>query len=178
MSRGPTLTRAELVAEVSRLATEGATGTLFVRTTDDHTARLVLQDGTLVGIAYRATRGVDAIPLLQNITGCTIEFTAGFVFPISATEKLPQTRDLLRRLSDPGAPTAEELAEDEARAAALENLLAEFIGAYASHVMQEITAGSQSSRLDWSAAIDRMATEVDAGQVDELIKRARKLVAS
>lgn len=177
MPPGPTLTRSELVAEVARLVAARATGTLFVRTIDAHTARVVIQDGELVGIAYRATRGVAAIPLLQQIADSSIEFSEGFVFPISTAEQLPPTRALLSLLEASSGAAAEALAHDGAFRGALEVLLEEFIGSYASQVMREITDGP-GTRIDWAAAVDRMAAEVDAGQVDEFIKRARKLVGS
>ncbi len=182
MPRGPTLTRAELVAEVARLVARGATGTLFVRTVDSHTARIVIQAGELVGIAFRATRGVAAIPLLQEIADSSTEFTEGFVFPISTAEQLPSTSALLALLQASSGAAAAALAHDGACRAALEVLLEEFIGSYASQVMREISDDPPGpwggKRIDWAAAVDRMAAEGDAGQVNEFIQRARKLVGS
>lgn len=161
---------AELLSEIGRLSQEGATGTLFVRTDEEHTARFAFQNGRIVGVAYRVTRGVAAFPLIRKIKRASVEFTPGVVFTVGDHESLPSTPQLLGLLG--GAPV-----DAGKTRAAIETLLIEFTGDAATRIMEDVVG---SARLDstaaWQTVIERLALELDAGEVREFIARAKKIL--
>lgn len=78
---------------------ERRTGTMFITTADQHSARVVLREGVIVSMAFRATRGEDVLPLLTAIRGGTVTFQDGFVMPPSPSERVPATAEVIARLT-------------------------------------------------------------------------------
>ncbi|MFO1423165.1 MAG: response regulator [Candidatus Competibacteraceae bacterium] len=87
-----------LMQELRRLCQEKHSGTLFITTEENHSARFVLQEGTIVGITYRTKHGSDAIPFIKSITGGHYTFAGKSVFlsySESNTVSLPGTPEIL-----------------------------------------------------------------------------------
>lgn len=73
------------------------TGTMFVTTWDNHSARFVLEDGLIRSCHYSVKRGPAAIPLLRSIQAGTYRFSDGLVNSKS-DHRLPSTDTLLDEL--------------------------------------------------------------------------------
>ncbi len=90
-----------LMRELRRLCQEKHSGTLFITTEENHSARFVIRDGAIVGVAYRTKHGSDAIPLIKNIAGGTYTFASNRVFisyAESSAAPLPGTPEIFRLL--------------------------------------------------------------------------------
>lgn len=77
---------------------ERRTGTMFITTDDQHSARIALREGVIVSLAYRTARGLEAMPFLLAVRAGTVTFQDGFVMPPSKTEIVPPTAELLAKL--------------------------------------------------------------------------------
>ncbi len=91
-----------LVQELRRLCQEKHSGTLFITTEENHSARFVIQGGVIIGITYRTKHGPEAIPFIKNIKGGHYTFAGKSVFlsySESTTTSLPETPEILRLLS-------------------------------------------------------------------------------
>lgn len=160
----------ELISELARLVDEGATGTLFVRTADEHTARFAFHHGRIVGLAYRVTRGIAAVPHLRKISGASLQFTPDVVFTVGDEESLPATPQLLGLLG--GTPV-----DPTKTRAAIATLLAEFAGDAAPGILDDVVGDKPlDSTLAWETAIERLALELDTGEVNQFVTRAKKIL--
>lgn len=87
--------------ELRRLCQEKHSGTLFITTEENHSARLVIQEGIITGVTYRTKHGFDAIPFIKSITSGHYTFANKSVF-LSYSEAtaapLPGTPEILRLL--------------------------------------------------------------------------------
>jgi CheY-like chemotaxis protein len=91
----------DLVRELRRLCQEKRSGTLFITTEGNHSARLVLREGVVVGVTYRTKHGPEAIPLIKNIMDGHYTFSENHVFlsySESTAAPLPGTPEILRLL--------------------------------------------------------------------------------
>jgi len=76
------------------------TGTMFITTWDNHSARFILEDGLILSCHYSVKRGPAAIPLLKSIQAGTYRFADG-VINIKSDHRLPPTNSLLNELRPP-----------------------------------------------------------------------------
>ena len=100
MAEGTTLIEYDkLMAELAGLCASKRSGTMFIKTWDNHSARFVLDRGKIVSCNYSLKRGYDALPLLKSIKAGTYYF-ADDVFSAIAEVPLPSTDEFLKQLSD------------------------------------------------------------------------------
>ena len=101
----------QIVAELSALCRARRTGTLFIATTDNQSARIGLREGEISSLVFRNQRGLEAIIHLRKIVAARINFT-DTVMDRGPRGDLPMTVDLLDMLdtNDPLAllPTHSE----------------------------------------------------------------------
>jgi hypothetical protein len=87
-----------IIARLEELVSSGATGTLFVTTSDKQSIRVGLRNGEIVSIVHRATHGRAAIDVLTSVKQATSTFQQDFVVTSTRTDALPSTFDVLTAL--------------------------------------------------------------------------------
>ena len=94
---------AELLSELGRLCAAKRTGTMFIATTDNQSARIGLRQGDIISLVFRTQRGVEAIDRIRKITAGRFTFSDTVVDRVASAD-LPGTSDLLSLLAGNGAP--------------------------------------------------------------------------
>jgi hypothetical protein len=191
---------AELLSELSRLCAARRTGTMFIATTDNQSARIGLQQGDIISLVFRTQRGLEAIDRIRNITAGRFTFSDTVVDRVASAD-LPTTSDLLSLLAGNGAPPVVSAAPAppapppdaaprpgapaQAQAAArpelvrvqavIEAELTEFVGPIApllcrGHISRAAAAGSP---LDLPALVEAVAREIgDRAKEDRFKQQA------
>jgi hypothetical protein len=191
---------AELLSELSRLCAARRTGTMFIATTDNQSARIGLQQGDIISLVFRTQRGLEAIDRIRKITAGRFTFSDTVVDRVASAD-LPTTSDLLSLLAGNGAPPVvsaapappappphaapRPLAPTQAQAAARSELvrvqavieaeLTEFVGPIAPllcrvHISKAAAAGSP---LDLPALVEAVAREIgDRAKEDRFKQQA------
>ena len=95
----------ELESEVGRHVRERSSGTLFLRTADNHWGCFVFNEGRIVSVMCRGVRGTKSLEHLRRIAQCTYRFDAGAQLGEDAGD-LPSTEEILKQL---GGGTIETL---------------------------------------------------------------------
>src|SRR3989442_14430803 len=65
----------QIVTELAALCRAQRTGTLFIATTDNRSARIGLREGEISSLAFRNQRGLEALINLRKIVAGRINFT-------------------------------------------------------------------------------------------------------
>jgi hypothetical protein len=191
---------AELLSELSRLCAARRTGTMFIATTDNQSARIGLQQGDIISLVFRTQRGLEAIDRIRKITAGRFTFSDTVVDRVASAD-LPTTSDLLSLLAGNGAPPVVSAAPAppapppdaaprpgapaQAQAAAspelvrvqgiIEAELTEFVGPIApllwrAHISKAAAAGSP---LDLPALVEAVAREIgDRAKEDRFKQQA------
>jgi hypothetical protein len=94
---------AELLNELGRLCAVKRTGTMFIATTDNQSARIGLRQGDIISLVFRTQRGLEAIDGIRKITAGRFTFSDTVVDRVASAD-LPATSDLLSLLAGSGAP--------------------------------------------------------------------------
>jgi hypothetical protein len=170
----PVLSYRQLMLELGALCAAKRTGTMFIATADNHSARIGVMLGEIVSLAFRAQRGMDAVDHLRKINAGRFSFT-DTVMDKGAHHDLPYTADLLALLigDDPVLPqprpfSAQAVAAHAGNAqlararATIEAELTEFVGPIApllcrTHFDRAAAAGPP---WDWKALVDEVAREI------------------
>jgi len=105
----------QLVHEIIRLVEAGSTGTLFVRTADDHLGCVVFASGEIVSVMFRGVRGMQGIEYVRAFNQSTFRFDENALLWEDPGD-LPDTREILRKLSESSAepPLEPPLSESSA----------------------------------------------------------------
>ena len=191
------ISNGELMKELGALCAANRTGTMFIATTDNQSARFGLRDGQIVSVVFRTRRGLDAADHLRKITGVRFTFSDAIVDRASSDD-LPTTPALLALLageasplspshpagpppsaSRPAAPAASAATPAAARAAlsraqsTIEAELMEFVGPIASVLCREhiARAASAGPPFDWPALVDAIAREIGDRAKEERFKQ-------
>ena len=191
---------AELLSELSRLCAARRTGTMFIATTDNQSARIGLQQGDIISLVFRTQRGLEAIDRIRKITAGRFTFSDTVVDRVASAD-LPTTSDLLSLLAGNRAPPVVSAtpappappphaaprpgAPAQAQAAAspelvrvqgvIEAELTEFVGPIApllcrGHISKAAAAGSP---LDLPALVEAVAREIgDRAKEDRFKQQA------
>jgi hypothetical protein len=191
---------AELLSELSRLCAARRTGTMFIATTDNQSARIGLQQGDIISLVFRTQRGLEAIDRIRKITAGRFTFSDTVVDRVASAD-LPTTSDLLSLLAGNSAPPVVSAAPAppapppdaaprpgapaQAQAAAspelvrvqgvIEAELTEFVGPIApllcrGHISKAAAAGSP---LDLPALVEAVAREIgDRAKEDRFKQQA------
>ena len=170
----PALTYRQLMIELGALCAAKRTGTMFIATTDNHSARIVLVLGEIVSLTFRAQRGMEGVDHLRKISAGRFSFS-DTVMDKRAHHDLPDTADLLALLigDDPVLPQPRPFSAPAVAAhagnpqllrarAAIEEELTEFVGPIApllcrAHLDRAAAAGPP---WDWHALVDAIAREI------------------
>ena len=158
----------QLIVELRSLCAAKRSGTMFIITTENHTAQFILREGEIVGLSYRLIRGPDALPLMRTFEGGRYRFESE---TFARTDpRLPATADLLALLvpehaavmeRPPAQPTTGGGEAHDRIRLLIERELAEFLGPMAGLVCQEYAQGSHlDSREDVSRLVEAIAREI------------------
>ncbi len=113
------LSYGDLIAALNQFVGEQRTGTMFIVTESNHSARIALENGRIVSCTYTLYRGLDAIVHIRHIRFGTYTFSDG-IFNSVAEIPLPSTQDLLRDLGmTVGPDTVSRQASAETRQASI-----------------------------------------------------------
>src|ERR1700682_714310 len=93
----------QIVTELAPLCRARRTGTLFIATTDNQSARIGLREGEISSLVFRNQRGLEAIIHLRKIGAARINFTDA-VMDRGPRGDLPMTVDLLDMLDTNDLP--------------------------------------------------------------------------
>ena len=87
----------QIVTELAGLCRARRTGTLFIATTDNQSARIGLREGEISSLAFRNQRGLEALINLRKIVAGRINFTDAVIDPPPSCRPLPSPRRRLPR---------------------------------------------------------------------------------
>jgi len=93
----------QLLTALGALCSAKRTGTMFIATTDNQSARIGLREGEIVSLVFRTRRGLEALDHIRKITAGRFSFSDEVVDRVSSTD-LPYTADLLAPLSGDDSP--------------------------------------------------------------------------
>lgn len=172
----------QLMTELGILCAAMRTGTMFIATTDNHSARIGLRQGDVVSLVFRTQRGLEALDHIRKITAGRWSFSDAVVDK-AAQADLPRAADLLALLVGeesplPAPPPASPLAAaPRAPAAAappphhpqlaraqvvIESELTEYVGPIAPVLCREhiARAAAAGPPWDWNLLVDAVAREI------------------
>lgn len=93
----------QLLMELGALCSAKRTGTMFIATTDNQSARIGLRQGEIVSLGFRTRRGLESLDHIRKITAGRFSFSDTVVDRGSSAD-LPSTADLLALLSGDDSP--------------------------------------------------------------------------
>ena len=191
----------ELVKELGALCAANRTGTMFIATTDNQSARIGLRDGQIVSVVFRTRRGLEAADHLRKITGGRFSFSEAVVDRVSS-DNLPPTPALLGLLageasplppslprapsasparppSSPPVPPSSSPAPAAGRAALsraqsiIEAELTEFVGPIAAVLCREHIARAErtGTPFDWPGLVEAIGREIGDRVKEERFKQ-------
>jgi hypothetical protein len=184
----------QMMTELRALCADMRTGTMFIATTDNHSARIGLRQGEIVSLVFRNQRGLEALDHIRKITAGRFSFSDA-VLDKAAHADLPYTSDLLALLVGeesplpPPAPAPQAAAPPRAPAAAatppvehpqlvraqavIESELTEYVGPIApllcrEHIARTAAAGPP---WDWRELVEAVAREIGDRAKEERFKQ-------
>src|SRR3989304_2777390 len=179
-----------LMTELGALCAAKRTGTMFVATTDNHSARIGLRQGDIVSLVFRNQRGLEALDHIRKVTAGRFSFSDAVVDKGTYAD-LPHTADLLALLLGEESPlpppasaaprtppaTAQRVDNPQlARAqAVIESELTEFVGPIAPLLCREHLArvAAAGPPWGWRGLVEGVAREVgDRAKEDRFKQRA------
>jgi len=172
----------QLMTELGALCAAKRTGTMFVATTDNHSARIGLRQGDIVSLVFRTQRGIEALDHIRKITAGRFSFSDAVVDKGPHAD-LPHTADLLALLlgeesplpPPPSAPPAAAASRTPAAAApppahpqlaraqaVIESELTESVGPIAPLLCREhlARAAAAGPPWDWHELVEAVAREI------------------
>jgi hypothetical protein len=159
---------AELMGALEGLHQQRSTGTLFIATPDNHFGRIVLREGEIVSLVFGTKSGEAAIPFIRAVKSGKFRFSQGQT-PTDASESLPPSPVLLRRLSTslapppvPKVPPAIDLSRLGQIYKVIEEELVEFVGPIASLICSEHKAkfGAIAKTSSLYSLLESVANEI------------------
>lgn len=119
----------DLINEVHRLYQEKATGTLFITGDNNSLAQVSLQEGEVVLLSCQNKRGMEAVPLIRQISNGWFQFVNA---KVSGDFSLPATSEILAALGRGVFPSTNIAAVpamlSQQTVAILQDTLAEYVG--------------------------------------------------
>ena len=163
-----------VVAELRQRIDRADTGTLFIVTDRNSSASISLHGGTIVHVAFRSKRGIEAIAMLSDVERCKASFQA--TPPrVQQSDELPSNEAILARLGVFAEPSNGAAAEPDTRVTQeqtrlLQEMLVEHLGPAAQFVVSEALQTTDApARL-----LRLLAEEIPQGSEREtFIARAR-----
>jgi hypothetical protein len=164
----------EIVSEIAKLCKQKATGTLFVVTSDNRSAQMMLDKGEIVYIFFSSKRGEEALQLMSTIHHARYRFQEGGVvarrMPLPATQAVIQS--LINGSSESFAATSDKQPQKASNGSTLsaeqkkvlETCLADCIGPMAAIICEDYF----NSASDLQTVIEALSGEIpSAGQVQK-----------
>jgi len=177
----------QLMTELGAMCAAKRTGTMFVATTDNHSARIGLQQGDIVSLVFRTQRGREALDHIRKITAGRFSFSDAVVDKGPHAD-LPHTADLLTLLVGEGSPLPPPAPASPAAAAqpvdnpqlaraqaVIESELTEFVGPIAPLLCREhiARAAAAGPPWDWRELVEAVALEIgDRAKEDRFKQQA------
>src|SRR5215470_11213896 len=184
----------ELMRELGALCAARRSGTMFIATADNQSARVGIRDGEIVSLVFRNRRGLEAIEHIRKIAGGRFSFSDTIVDRVASGD-LPATADLLGLLagrspappvpkpasppspaSSPSPRTSSALSPQLAKVqAVIESELTEFVGPIAPLLCREhlARAAAAGPSLDVPALIESIARDIgDRAKADRFRQQA------
>ena len=163
----------QIVTELAALCRARRTGTLFIATTDNQSARIGLREGEISSLAFRNQRGLEALINLRKIVAARINFTDA-VMDRGPRGDLPMTVDLLAMLGtddppavvptrlDPAPPSSPADPQLTRVQAVIEAELTEYLGPMAVVICREhiARAAAASPPHDVRQIVEALAREI------------------
>jgi hypothetical protein len=165
----------QIVTELAALCRAQRTGTLFIATTDNQSARIGLREGEISSLVFRNQRGLEAIIQLRKIVAGRINFTDA-VMDRGPRGDLPMTVDLLAMLGtddfppivpirpepDPPPPASAADAQLTRAQAVIEAELTEYLGPMAVVICREhiARAAAAGPPHDVRQIVEALAREI------------------
>ncbi|MES9992779.1 MAG: hypothetical protein ABW098_12545 [Candidatus Thiodiazotropha sp.] len=92
----------QILEFLTKLVDENRSGTLFIRSEDNHAITIALDSGRIIALYYGAKRGHKAIPLISSISGGSYRLEESNL--VGIYHDLPSTPELLNLLRNPHSP--------------------------------------------------------------------------
>jgi hypothetical protein len=147
----------DLINEVHRLCQEKATGTLFITGDNNRLAQISLKEGKFVLLSCLNKHGMEAVPLIRQISGGWFQFVK---VKVSDDFSLPATADILSALGGgvipPTIVAAAPVMLSKQMVATLQDTLAEYVGPVALLLCTSRLQGVS----DVESALDILAREI------------------
>ncbi len=164
----------EIVSEIAKLCKQKATGTLFVATSDNRSAQMMLDKGEIVYIFFSSKRGEEALQLMSTIHQGRYRFQEGGV--VARRMQLPPTQAVIQSLMQGGSSIAAAASNVRPQKVSnggalsteqktiLESCLADCIGPMAAIICEDCF----NSSSDLQTVIEALSGEIpSAGQVQK-----------
>lgn len=169
----------QILEALGQLVRERRSGTLFITTDDNHSARFALEDGEIRSMAYSHLRGYDALPKLQQIRGGSYRFVeGGFISPEAIP--LPRTDELLAMIgeaeSDDGGTDSMPTGSVRDALVVVRQQLTLHLGPFADIIWDEFIEdnGHPKDPSEFRVMIQTLAEEIDNPIKREEFKRKAK----
>jgi len=89
----------QIKSELHSICIDGRSGDLCLFTEEKHTAVISFNEGNIVGLRYRVTRGMNALTQIASITRATVRFKENvFSAPQTIATKIPSTQKVFQAL--------------------------------------------------------------------------------
>ena len=170
----------DIVDEIGKLCRNRATGTLFVATGANQSARILFENGEITSIYFFNRHGREALEKMSVIEVGRYRFQDGFT-PVRKRMDLPDTAVILEKLeSFCGIESAADVVQTsgsgrrltEEQKSVLEQSLVEYIGPMAAIVCEEYFR----EEMELEEIVEKLASEIPSPQQavkfrDEVLKK-------
>ncbi|MDS4020284.1 MAG: hypothetical protein RKR03_07215 [Candidatus Competibacter sp.] len=157
----------DLINEIRRLSQEKVTGTLFITGDNNRLAQIGFSEGKIILLSCQNQRGMEAIPLIQQIPSAWFQFVKTRV---SGDYSLPATAEILAALGggvvSSSTVNAAPVLISEQILAIVQDTLAEYIGPIALLLCNDRLRNATSLE----AALDVLAKEISNPQTAQQFK--------
>lgn len=169
------ITYKEFIELVQSMLTEKKTGTVFVRTDDNHSVIIGVRDGNIVSLSCGPRFGLEAIPLIKHLK--TGSYRVEDVAVDHHAEELPTSGkilELLKARGDSATPVESQQAVHSSHevlrkfntskaSKKLCTLLQDYLGPIAPMVCEEAVSkmGEAQGLAKMHELVDRLANEID-----------------
>lgn len=157
--------RTEIIGRIRKEINTQSSGTLILRSNENHVAMLGFEKGALVSLFCEGLRGLRALPRFFKITGCTSRFDNSL--SASPQPDLPTTPELLELLERAVPPAEAEQAGhadqvSEETIAAIARILTEYVGPIGPLLCKSLVGapGGVHSVADAENMIEKLAGEI------------------
>lgn len=155
----------QLVREIQRCCQDRTTGTMLIMTPDNTVVRIIFDQGQIVSLTFGSKHGQDAIPLIANIKGGRVKFSAAKAGGYRDRGSTPATSAILRMLGGDLAPVADPTSGTQAAGPGyasfaiqvIENAAIDILGPMGALVMEECQSKTGG---DVKKLIDAVAAEI------------------